>query len=77
MTTYPPPATQIGLVRQEISELRILQERHERWTRLTDDVKLHRAHMRVASELEQILFEMENNLMTALEIIGNEGWNKP
>jgi hypothetical protein len=77
MTTYPLPATHIGLLRQEIVELRILQERYERWTRLTDDVKLHRAHMRVASELEQTLFEMENNLMTALETITHEGGNKP
>ena len=57
-------------------ELRILQERYECWTRLTDDVKLHRAHMRVASELEQTLFEMENNLVNTLEIIKDEGGNK-
>ena len=33
--------------------------------------------MRVASQLEQTVFEMENNLMTALEMIANEGGNKP
>jgi len=33
--------------------------------------------MRVASQLEQTVFDMENNLMTALEMITHEGGNKP
>jgi len=38
---------------------------------------VHKAYMRLASELEQTAFEMENNLMTALHMITNEGGNKP
>jgi len=33
--------------------------------------------MRVACQVEQTVFEMENSLMTALEMITHEGGNKP
>jgi hypothetical protein len=77
MTTYPPPAIQIGMLQQEIMDLQFLQHRHEKWTRQTNDDRVHTAHMRVASALEQTIFEMENSLMTALESIAGEGRNAP
>jgi len=73
MSTFPAPAMQIEAIRLEISELRSLQERHERWTRETDDTRLQKAHMRVASELEELVFGLENNLITALKKLENEG----
>ena len=69
MTTFPPPAIQVGLLDKEIADLRLLQRRHESWSRKTDDERVHKAQLRVASALEQTVFEMENNLMPALELI--------
>jgi hypothetical protein len=72
MTTYPPLATQIGLVRQEISDLSLLQQRHETWSRQTDDKTLQKVHMQVASEFEQAVFEVKK-LMGALKSMENAG----
>jgi hypothetical protein len=76
MTTDPSPAIQIEILRQEIKELGALQARHEHWTYQTDDMRLHKAHMRVDSQLEELVFQLENNLMTALRMIPNEGRGK-
>ena len=73
MSTSPAPAIQIDALRQEIADLRALQARHEQSTNQTDDTRLHQAHMRVASQLAQTVFDMENSLTTALRMIGNEG----
>jgi hypothetical protein len=73
MTTSPAPEIQIATLRLEIQELGALQARHEHWTYQTDDLRLHKAHMRVASQLEELVYQLENNLMTALRMIPNEG----
>jgi hypothetical protein len=71
MSTYPPLTTQMGILRQEISDLSLLQERHEHWSHQTHNQRLHEAHLRVASELEQTLFVLDK-LRIALELIENQ-----
>jgi hypothetical protein len=67
MTTHPSLITQMASLHKEIAELRLLQKYHESLSRLTDDERLHMAHLRVASQLDELVFELENNLLPALE----------
>jgi hypothetical protein len=43
----------------------------------SNDIGVHKAHLRAASQMEQIVFEMKNNFRTALEMITIDEGKKP